>query len=49
MGEAKEGEKLEPLIKYVNLRNYDLVPVFSVLASHPTPLYSTPEQLLSVD
>ncbi|MEO6681408.1 MAG: glycoside hydrolase family 18 protein [Ginsengibacter sp.] len=49
MEEAIEWEKIAPLINYVNLMSYDLVHGYSVVTGHHTPLYSTPDQFLSVD
>ena len=47
--EAIEWEKVAPLINYVNLMSYDLVHGYSIVTGHHTPLYSTPDQVLSVD
>ena len=38
-----------PLVNYVNLMSYDLVNGYSAITGHHTPLYSTPQQMLSVD
>lgn len=44
-----EWEKVMPLINRVNLMSYDLVSGFSTTSGHHTPLYSTPQQVESVD
>ncbi len=44
-----EWEKVMPLINRVNLMSYDLVSGFSTISGHHTPLYSTPQQVESVD
>lgn len=49
MEEAIEWKKINPLVNYVNLMSYDLVHGYSTETGHHTPLYSTPEQDLSVD
>lgn len=49
MKDAIEWQEVAPLIDFVNLMSYDLVNGYSKVTGHHTPLYSTPEQLLSVD
>ena len=44
-----EWEKVMPLVNRVNLMSYDLVSGFSTISGHHTPLYSTPQQVESVD
>jgi chitinase len=44
-----EWKKIMPKINRVNLMSYDLVSGFSKVSGHHTPLYSTPEQVESVD
>lgn len=44
-----EWEKVMPLVDRVNLMTYDLVNGFSTVTGHHTPLYSSPQQVLSVD
>lgn len=47
--ESIEWDKIAPLVDKVNLMTYDLVHGFSKVTGHHTPLYSTPEQVESVD
>ena len=47
--ESIEWDKIIPLVDKVNLMTYDLVNGFSTITGHHTPLYSTPEQIESVD
>lgn len=47
--ESIEWDKIIPLVDKVNLMTYDLVHGFSKVTGHHTPLYSTPEQIESVD
>ncbi len=47
--ESIEWEKIEQLVDVVNLMSYDLVNGNSTVTGHHTPLYSTPEQIESVD
>lgn len=49
MERAIEWEKVMPLLDRVNLMSYDLVNGGSALTGHHTPLYSTPQQILSAD
>lgn len=44
-----EWDKVSPLIDKINLMTYDLVHGYSKVTGHHTPLYSTPEQIESVD
>jgi len=44
-----EWREVMPLLDHVNLMTYDLVNGYSTTTGHHTPLYSTPEQSLSVD
>ncbi|MGH2646087.1 MAG: glycoside hydrolase family 18 protein, partial [Ginsengibacter sp.] len=44
-----EWKKIMPKINRVNLMSYDLTSGFSKVSGHHTPLYSTPEQVESVD
>lgn len=46
---AVEWEKVSKLVDFINLMSYDLVNGYSTVTGHHTPLYSTPEQLFSVD
>lgn len=49
MKRAIEWEKVMPLLDRVNVMSYDLVNGGSELTGHHTPLYSTPQQILSAD
>lgn len=49
MANAIEWKKAADLVDFINLMSYDLVNGYSKVTGHHTPLYSTPEQLLSVD
>ena len=49
MDSAVEWKEVMPLVNYVNLMSYDLVNGYATITGHHTPLYSTPEQVLSVD
>ena len=44
-----DWKKVMPLTDRVNLMSYDLVSGFSKVSGHHTPLYSTPQQVESVD
>ena len=44
-----EWDKVMPLVERVNLMSYDLVNGYATVTGHHTPLYSTPQQTLSVD
>jgi chitinase len=44
-----EWKKIMPKTDRVNLMSYDLVSGFSAVSGHHTPLYSTPQQVESVD
>ncbi|MBV9963497.1 MAG: glycoside hydrolase [Parafilimonas sp.] len=44
-----EWEKIKGLVDFVNLMSYDLVNGNSTITGHHTPLYSTPQQIESVD
>jgi chitinase len=44
-----DWKKVMPLTDRVNLMSYDLVSGFSKISGHHTPLYSTPQQVESVD
>lgn len=44
-----EWNKVMPLVNRVNLMSYDLVNGYATVTGHHTPLYSTPQQQLSVD
>ncbi len=44
-----EWDKIAPLVDKVNLMTYDLVHGFSKVTGHHTPLYSTPQQVESID
>jgi len=44
-----EWKKVMPKTDRVNLMSYDLVNGFSTISGHHTPLYSTPQQVESVD
>ncbi len=47
--ESVEWDKVMPVVDYVNIMTYDLVSGGSPVTGHHTPLYSTPEQIRSVD
>ncbi len=47
--ESIEWKEVMPLLDNVNIMTYDLVNGYSTTTGHHTPLYSTPEQQLSVD
>lgn len=49
MEQSIEWDKVMPLLNRVNLMSYDLVSGFSTRTGHHTPLYSTPQQAVSVD
>ncbi|MEO8415382.1 MAG: glycosyl hydrolase family 18 protein [Ginsengibacter sp.] len=44
-----DWKKVMPLVDRINLMSYDLVSGFSTVSGHHTPLYSTPQQVQSVD
>lgn len=44
-----EWKAVMPLVNRVNLMSYDLVNGYSTTTGHHTPLYSTPQQVQSVD
>lgn len=44
-----EWNEVMPLVNRVNLMTYDLVNGYATTTGHHTPLYSTPEQTLSID
>ena len=44
-----EWDQVMPVVDRVNLMSYDLVHGYSTRTGHHTPLYSTPQQPLSVD
>ncbi|KAA9037570.1 glycoside hydrolase family 18 protein [Ginsengibacter hankyongi] len=46
---AVEWKKVMPMINRINLMSYDLVSGFSKVSGHHTPLYSTAQQVESVD
>ena len=46
---AVEWQAVMPLVDRVNLMSYDLVNGYSTTTGHHTPLYSTPQQIPSVD
>jgi chitinase len=47
--ESFEWNKIAPMVDKVNIMTYDLVHGFSKVTGHHTPLYSTPQQVESVD
>ncbi|MFP4366778.1 MAG: glycoside hydrolase family 18 protein [Bacteroidales bacterium] len=47
--ESVEWDKVMPVVDYVNIMTYDLVSGGSPVTGHHTPLYSTPEQIRSVN
>lgn len=47
--ESIEWDKIVPYVDKVNLMTYDLVHGFSKITGHHTPLYSTPQQVESLD
>lgn len=49
MDSSIEWKKVMPLVNNVNLMSYDLVNGYSLVTGHHTPLYSTPQNMLSVD
>lgn len=49
LAEAIEWDKVIPMTDKINLMTYDLVNGNSTITGHHTPLYSTPEQVESVD
>jgi len=49
LDESIEWDKVIPMTDKINLMTYDLVNGNSTITGHHTPLYSTPEQIESVD
>jgi chitinase len=47
--EAVDWKNTAPYVNRINLMSYDLVSGFSTTSGHQTPLYSTPQQIESVD
>lgn len=44
-----EWNEVMPLVNRINLMTYDLVNGYATTTGHHTPLYSTPQQILSID
>ncbi|HXB10040.1 MAG TPA: glycosyl hydrolase family 18 protein [Puia sp.] len=44
-----DWKQVAPLVDYINLMSYDLVNGYSTMTGHHTGLYSTPQQVESVD
>ncbi|GGB21865.1 glycoside hydrolase family 18 protein [Puia dinghuensis] len=44
-----DWKQVAPLVNYINLMSYDLVNGYSTITGHHTGLYSTPQQVESVD
>jgi len=44
-----DWKQVAPLVDYINLMSYDLVNGYSTITGHHTGLYSTPQQVESVD
>ena len=49
MDSSIEWKEVMPLVNNVNLMSYDLVNGYSLVTGHHTPLYSTAQNMLSVD
>lgn len=47
--QSVEWNAVMPLVDRVNIMSYDLINGYSLVTGHHTPLYSTPEQIESVD
>jgi len=44
-----DWKNVAPLVNYINLMTYDLVNGYATVTGHHTPLYSTPQQVESID